>query len=338
MNGIKYGQIGVGHAHASKIAVYRRSPEFEVVGIVEPDPELRRKAESQAAFRGLPWLTEEQLLSVPGLKVVGVETRVRELLDTAERCVNAGLNVSIDKPAGESLAQFKRILDTAASKHLAVQMGYMYRYNPGVLLLRDFLKRGWLGEPFEVHTVVSKVLEPAARQKLHDYPGGMMFELGCHVIDLVHLIVGAPERVTAFSQHVSRQSDGLLDNMLAVLSYPKAIATVKSSAMEVDGFARRHLVVCGSEGTFHVQPLDDAPVARFAFASPRGKYSRDYQEVKFGEFHRYVADAAELARIVRGEKEPGIPYSHDYEVQKTVLAASGLPAEKASGPQKVQPQ
>ena len=34
---IKIGQIGVGHAHASKLAVYRASADYEVVGIVEPD-------------------------------------------------------------------------------------------------------------------------------------------------------------------------------------------------------------------------------------------------------------------------------------------------------------
>ena len=74
----------------------------------------------------------------------------------------AGCHVCLDKPAGESLPKFKRILDAAASKHLAVQMGYMYRYSPAFVLLRDFLCRGWLGEPFEVHTVMSKFYEPAA--------------------------------------------------------------------------------------------------------------------------------------------------------------------------------
>ena len=38
-------------------------------------------------------------------------------------------------------------------------MGYMYRYNPAVVLLREFLKKGWLGEVFEVHAVMSKVVD-----------------------------------------------------------------------------------------------------------------------------------------------------------------------------------
>ena len=326
MSKIKYGQIGVGHAHANKIAVYRKSPDFEVVGVVEPDAELRRRAESTAPYKGLPFLTEEQLLNEPGMKVVGVETRVRDMLDTAERCIKAGMHVHIDKPAGESLPQFRRILDAAASKHLLVQMGYMYRYSPAVMMLRDFLKKGWLGEPFEIHTVMSKVVDAPSRKRFDEYRGGIMFELGCHIIDLVHGVLGVPQQITPFRQHASKIDDSLLDNMLAVFTYPRAIASVKSSAMEVEGFARRHFVVCGTEGTFHIQPLD-APSARFALSKARGKYTAGYQQVDFGDYPRYEADAADMAKIVRGEKDADFSYEHDYQVQKSVLLASGLPID-----------
>ena len=83
-NRIKIGQIGVGHAHASKLAVYRQSADYEVVGIVEPDAALRKNAEAQAAFRDLPWLTQDRLLNTPGLQAVLVETRVGDLLRSAE--------------------------------------------------------------------------------------------------------------------------------------------------------------------------------------------------------------------------------------------------------------
>src|SRR5256885_9565013 len=84
---LKVGQIGVGHAHATKLSVYRESPDYEVVGIVEPDKELRERASQQPAFRDLPVLTEEQLLNTSDLAAVLVETRVRDLLATAQRCI-----------------------------------------------------------------------------------------------------------------------------------------------------------------------------------------------------------------------------------------------------------
>src|SRR6476660_9448850 len=84
---IKIGQIGVGHAHATKLSVFRDSPDYEVVGLVEPNKELRERAAQQPAFRDLPIMTEEQLLNVSGLAAVMVETRVRDLLSTAQRCI-----------------------------------------------------------------------------------------------------------------------------------------------------------------------------------------------------------------------------------------------------------
>jgi predicted dehydrogenase len=324
---IKIGQIGVGHGHATKLAVYRRSVDYEVVGIVEPDSVLRKRATMQETFKDLPWLTREQLLEVKGLQAVLVETRVRDLLDHAEACVAAGKHVHLDKPAGESILQLRRILDMAAKKELLVQMGYMYRYNPAVVLLRDVLKKGWLGEPFEVHTVMSKVVPNAQRRELAAYPGGMMFELGCHVIDLVVGILGKPNAIHAFAQHVSPVDDKLMDNMLAVFTYAKASASVKASALEVEGFERRHLVVCGTEGTFHIQPLD-RPSARVAFSAARGKYKKGYQDVRFEKYTRYVDDAADMARILRGEKKADYSFDHDLTVQETLLRACGLPKKR----------
>lgn len=323
---IKVGQIGVGHAHASKIAVFRASSDFEVVGIVEPDPELRQRAESQAAYRGLTWMTREQLLNVPGLQAVLVETRVRDLLDAAEACVRAGMHVHLDKPAGESLPRYRAILADAEQKGRLVQMGYMYRYNPAVVLLREFLNKGWLGEVFEVQAVMSKVVDPASRRELAEYRGGIMFELGCHLIDLVVGVLGKPRRVTPYSQHVSRLDDSLLDNMLAVLEYPKALATVKSSALEVDGTARRHLVVCGTAGTFHIQPLDN-PSARVTLSTGRPGYRKGSQDLSFPRYNRYVDDAADMARVIRGEKASEFSYGHDLVVQTTLLEASGVPMD-----------
>lgn len=320
---IKIGQIGVGHAHASKLAVYRASADYETVGIVEPDEKLRRSAEAEPAFRGLPWLTLEQLLETPGLQAVLVETQVKHSLDFAETCVAAGKHVHLDKPAGENLPQFQRLLQSAAQQELLVQMGYMYRYNPAVVLLHEFLQQGWLGEIFEVHAVMSKVVEPSARRELAEYPGGILFELGCHVLDLVVGVLGEPLEVTGFAQHASPLADGLVDNMLAVLRYPRALATIKSSAQEVEGFQRRQLTVCGSEGTFHIQPLDN-PAARVALSKDCGKYRAGLQEVTFPHYERYVDDAADMARILRGNAQPRFSYEHDLIVQRTLLEACGL--------------
>ena len=321
---IKYGQIGVGHPHANKLHVYRESNDYEVVGIVEGDERLRAQAQASAVYRDVPWMSLEQLLNVPDLKVVGIESGIKQLLDYAESCIAAGKHIHLDKPAGESLTQFRRVLDEAARRHAIVQMGYMYRYNPAIVMLRDWLRRGWLGEPFEVHAVMSKRLDRQSRRELTVFRGGAMFELGCHLIDLVVGLVGVPEAVHAFPRHSSQtEDDQYLDNMLAVFEYPRATATVRSSMIEVDGFARRHFVLCGSEGTFHIQPLD-SPTATIALRVERPGHAAQTHVHTLPAFTRYVADAADLARLVRHEKEADFTYEHDFQVQRAVFLASGM--------------
>lgn len=51
---IKIGQIGVGHAHASKLSAYRKSANYEVVGIVEPNAELRTAPKKRTRFAICP--------------------------------------------------------------------------------------------------------------------------------------------------------------------------------------------------------------------------------------------------------------------------------------------
>lgn len=326
---IKIAQIGTAHGHAAgKMEVYRKSDDFEVVGIAEPNDKLRAAAERQPAFKGVPWLSVEQLLSTPGLQAVAIETEPRDLLKYAEMSVDAGKHVHLDKPAGESLMQFRRILDTAARSHLCLQMGYMYRYNPAVMLMKDLLRKGYLGEPFEVHCVMSKVVDPINRQRHGEYVGGMMFELGCHLIDIVVDVLGTPESVASFHQHAGPQQDPLEDNMLAVLSYPKALATVKSSGLEVDGGSRRHFVVCGTEGTVHIEPLDAPKTVRLTLSKERGIYRKGHQEVAVPSYERYAGDAADFAKVIRGEKMFDWSPMHDLAVQETVLKASGCPTDR----------
>jgi hypothetical protein len=53
-------------------------------------------------------------------------------------------------------------------------------------------------------------------------------------------------------------------------------------------------------------------------------YKKGYQEITFPPYQRYVADAADMARIVRGEKPADFSCTRDLDVQETVLRASNM--------------
>jgi predicted dehydrogenase len=323
---VKIGQIGTGHAHASgKMDGLRRlSDDFEVVGIVEADPERRRLAETQAVYRGLPWMTEEQLLNTPGLEAVVVETVVKDLVPTAAKCVAAGMHLHLDKPAGESLAAYRDVLDDATRRGRHVQMGFMFRHNPAFRLCFQAVREGWLGEVFELHGVIASGYKPPQREPLFPYRGGTMFELGCHLIDAAVTVLGKPQRVTGYARRVHPDWDTVLDNQLAVLEYAKATATIRSSLVEVQAGRRRQFVVCGTEGTVDIRPLEP-PVVELVLSQTHGRFTKSREQVVMPKMSgRYDDHLRELARIVRGEKQPEYGPEHDLAVHETVLRAAGL--------------
>ncbi len=323
---IRIGQIGTAHGHASgKMDTLRKSEDFEVVGIVEPDAARRAQAEKSPTYAGLAWLTEEQLLNTPELRAVAVETEVKDLVPTGARCIAAGKHLHLDKPGGESLPSFKALLDDATHRRLTVQMGYVFRYNPAFLLLGQLLRENALGEVFSIDTTMSKLLGPTERRSLLSYPGGSMFELGGHIIDAVVTILGRPQHVTPHRRSVSALGDGWSDNDLAVLDYPRATVTVRSSMVEVEGGVRRQFVLCGTKGTFDIRPLEPA-AARLALNAPHGGFQKGYQDVKFPKAGgRYDTDFIELAAAIRDERPLAFTNEHDLAVEETLLLASGLP-------------
>ena len=322
---IKVGQIGTTHAHADgKMATLRKlSADYEVVGIVEPDPERRRDAKKRSAYRGLKWISEEQLLNTPGLQAVAVETGIPELVPAAMRCVSAGTHIHLDKPAGLSLTEFKKFLDEATRRKLTVQMGYMFRHNPAFRFCFQAAKNGWLGDVFEVHGVISKAIGAEQRRRLAQFPGSM-FELGCHLIDAMVKVLGRPDKVTSFSRRTRPDQDNLADNQLGIFEYAECTATIRSALVEVDGQKRRQFVVCGDRGTVDIRPLEP-PKLLFAPDRPVAEYKKGYQEVTLPKMPgRYDDQLIELARIIRGEKESEYPPEHDLAVQEAVLKASGV--------------
>lgn len=322
---LRIGQIGTGHAHADgKLGTIRRSADFELVGVVEPDERLRRAAQSRKEYQSVRWMTVEELLNTSRLKAVAVETEVKDLLALGAQCVAAGMHVHLDKPAGESLVAYRQLLDDATRRHLTVQMGYMFRYNRAFAFCFQAAKEGWLGKIFSIEGVIGKASAASERAKLLPYRGGTMFELGCHLLDAVVTLLGKPPRVTTTGRHSGNFADDLLDNQLATLEYANALVTIRASVVEVAGNARRQFVVCGDAGTLDIRPLEP-PAVRLALTEARGEFKKGYQDVKLPSLPRYEADFVDLARVIRGEKTFAWTPEHDLAVQETVLRASGLP-------------
>ena len=331
---LKIGQIGIGHNHAQgNMESLRKLPElFEIVGVVESDSEWMKKRGTLKCYEGLSWLTEEELFRTPGLDAVVVETDGFELIPTAQRVADRGLHLHLDKPGGESLPAFRHLVDTCERQHLILQLAYAYRYNPAIRFAVDAVKSGWLGEVFEIHAVMSRYDGDNGdyRRWLAQFQGGAMYIFVGYLVDIVVTMLGRPNRVTPFLKQT--RDDGLVDNGLAVLEYPRATATVRVSVEEIDGMKHRRLIVCGTKGTVEICPLevpsdcyDTQPLtARLTLKDGVPGYAAGTHRVDCGPMgDRYAAQLREFAELVRSEKANPFDYRHELQVQEILLAASG---------------
>jgi predicted dehydrogenase len=323
---IKVGQVGTSHSHAAgKMATLKKLPHiFDVVGIVESDPDKREAAQQETVYQGLKWVTEESLFDTLDIQAVLVETDLEDLVPTALRCIGAGLHVHIDKPPGKSYDELKELLENANAQHLTVQQGYMFRYNPAFQFCLQAVREGWLGEIFEVDGVISKTIKAERRQKLTKTYGGAMMLLGCHLIDILIAILGKPIRLESYRKQTMSDSDHLFDNELAVFEYPEATGTIRSALVEVEGSKRRHLVICGTRGTIEIKPLEP-PRLNLALSKSTGKFQSGYQNVALPEMPgRYDEQLLDFARTIRGEKQPDFLMEHDLLVHRVLLQACDL--------------
>ncbi|NLO04783.1 MAG: Gfo/Idh/MocA family oxidoreductase [candidate division WS1 bacterium] len=332
MRPIRIGQVGIGHAHASaKMETLRALPQYyEVVGYAEEDAPYRRSTD---AYDGIERLTEDELLNIPGLEAVAVETNMPQLVRTAMRCMERGLHMHLDKPGGEAMEPFRRLIDGCRKRALAIQLGYMYRNNPAINFCFRALREGWLGDVFQIDAIMSRFDDDPYRRFMADYPGGAMYIFGSHLIDLVIAMLGRPGNVVSFQK--ATRDDGFNDNGLAVLEYPRATVTIRSSVAEVDGMKHRRLVVCGTKGTAEVCPLEhpadgyhrDPLHVRLTLREDTPEYPAGTHIVDVGVMNgRYDAQLIELARVIRGDIENPYSYDHELLVQETTLAAAGYTA------------
>ncbi|HEY1065400.1 MAG TPA: Gfo/Idh/MocA family oxidoreductase [Pirellulales bacterium] len=323
---IKVAQIGVRHSHAAgKLEAIRRlSDDYEVVAIAERDAKAREAAAKSEPYLGLNWATEDDVLARDDVQAVVVETHWNDATAVALRAIEAGKHIHLDKPGGVDHAAFRAMRQRAEERGLIVQMGYMLRYNPAFELLFQAQREGWFGEILEVDASMGKLAPPGSRRELNDYPGHGMFELACHVVDAVVTLLGKPEKVSSFAKRSRAPQDDFPDVQLAVLEYPKALATIRCNHADPNGGPRRKFEVAGSAGRFEISPLESGR-GTLSLSKKCGDYAAGTHTIQLPvPKGRYDGEFIDLARCIRGESTFRWNAAHDVALHATAQRAAGL--------------
>ena len=327
MNKIKIGQIGLGHNHGqAKMLAVRKFPEmFEVVGLCEPDIEWVKKRINLEGYENLQLMSEEELLEK--CDAVLVECDVWNLTETAMRCIKAGKHVHIDKPASGTLEEFKELLDMAKAKNLTVQLGYMYRHNHAIQKCFELYKNGELGEIYQIDAQMSTHHSDEYRKWLDHFKGGSMYIFGSHLLDLILLMLGEPQKVHSFIKQTGLNGVYSDDNCFAVFEYEKAIAKVTNISTEINGWGMRRFTVTGSKGTVEIKPIElDVEMYFSKIENDSNPYKNIREKIEVEDVpsrKRYDPMMKEFYESIMGINPNPYTYDHEYLVQKVLYEITG---------------
>jgi len=319
---IKIGQIGIGHNHGhEKMLAVKKFPElYEVIGYAEENERWIEKRGNMSGYADLKRMSVDELIE--RCDALLIETDVWNLTEIAQKCVNAGKHIHMDKPGSGTLEEYKKMLQIAKDKKLIVQVAYMYRYNPAIQKTFELIRDGKLGEIYSINAEMSTFHPNSYKKWLTNFGGGIMYILGCHLIDLIVYIMGKPDNVSTFLKRTNLDNIDFADNTLAVMEYEKALARVFVSSVEVNGFGRRQFMVSGSKGTVNICPLERPITMTYSDTSIA---DATYEDRKiFLPFEdntangRYDEMMKDFYAYIAGEKDNPFTYEHEYAVQKVL--------------------
>ena len=196
----RLGIIGAGsiarfHAEAAAAA------GLEVAVVCDVD---RERAESLAdSYPGAAVTTSvDELLAKKELPAVVVAVPNHLHKDYAIRAVRAGKDVLLEKPMATSVVECRAIMEAVQRTDRLVQMGFVGRHSPASVAVRELIEAGRLGEFYHAKASLyrRRGIPGLGRwfTTRSKSGGGVLIDLGVHLIDLV-MHLGGSSRPTRAS-------------------------------------------------------------------------------------------------------------------------------------------
>jgi scyllo-inositol 2-dehydrogenase (NADP+) len=197
------GLIGFGLAgsafHAPLIAAV---PELRLASIVTANPE--RVEQARRAFPDARVLPDADSLfaAAEEHELVVAASPNRFHLPHGLAALEAGMHVVVDKPVAARSGDARRLAAAATERGLVAAVFHNRRWDGDALTVRRLLDGGTLGEPLRFESRFERWRPEVDAQRWRERPepedaGGVLFDLGSHLIDQALWLLGPPARVYA---------------------------------------------------------------------------------------------------------------------------------------------
>lgn len=164
---------------------------FEVLGVYDSNPAQL----TSAPFRTFTDLDDLLKLDMAALMIATWPSSHAEI---AERALEHGLDVFVEKPMGATLTQSLQIAQAQRRSGRLVVVGYVERVNPAIMKLREVADLGQVVRSREIRVGLS----PPARDGI-----GVLLDLGSHGIDIAHHLFSAEPTVRSANLTAEQKGD-----------------------------------------------------------------------------------------------------------------------------------
>jgi predicted dehydrogenase len=211
---LKLGIIGAGVIGKTHIKTALESPDFELVGVADPDPDALAHARKYG-ING--YQSHQELLMETKPNAVIVSTPNRLHVPIGIDCVREGTHLFVEKPIAESVEAAKELNAEAQKAGVVVQVGHHRRHYNRTKEARRIVQSGGIGELVGVAGMWAS-LKPDAYYQVawRTQPGGgpVMINL-IHEIDNLRFICGEITEVRA--QNSNRMRGFAVEDTSAVI-------------------------------------------------------------------------------------------------------------------------
>ncbi len=177
MSKTKVGVVGVGYLGKFHAQKYAAMDHVELYGVSDVDPKL---AEAVAKANGTRAFTDyKKLISEVDAVSVVVPTILHHRI--AKECLEAGVDVMLEKPMTTTVEEADELIGIASEKERVLQVGHLERFNPAVLAMEKYLTTPLFIESHRIHMFKNRALDV-----------DVILDLMIHDIDIIMNIVDSP--------------------------------------------------------------------------------------------------------------------------------------------------
>ncbi|MFQ3198016.1 MAG: scyllo-inositol 2-dehydrogenase (NADP+) [Paraglaciecola sp.] len=207
----------------------------------------------------------------------------------AHQALENNKHVILEKPFVTTVADGETLIALAAKKQRLLSVFHNRRYDGDFLTVQKLINQQRLGDVkhFESHF---DRFRPQVRQRWREQAsngGGILFDLGPHLLDQALQLFGIPDAITAQCQ-IMRNGATTVDYFHLVLHYPNMLATLHGDMLSAG--PNKRFSIHGSKGSYQKQGLDPQETRLIAGVLPTRDNWADESIEQYGHFYQADSD------------------------------------------------